>query len=57
MATVPIASDLTLPEIREILADLYHEIDNQGSGRESELFARAHATLAWLLEKYLDVTC
>lgn len=43
---------LTLEEHRILLADLHHEISNQG-GREGELFQRAFLALFALTVEYL----
>lgn len=48
-------NDPTLPEIRELLDDVYHEIDNHRGpdSPDGNLFFRAHETLRWLLDEYL----
>lgn len=50
----PFTPELTLAETRELLADLYHEIDNRGGSRESELFANAYYALHDLVCAYLS---
>lgn len=42
----------SLPELRDLLSNLHHEIENQG-GREGELFREAEETIRWLLDEYL----
>lgn len=45
--------DMTITELRELLEELYHEIDNHG-GALGQLFANAHGVLVELIAEYLD---
>jgi hypothetical protein len=40
--------------MRELLDDLYHEIDNRGGG-EGRIFRRAHDAVAWLVSSYFGL--
>ena len=39
----------TIEELRGVMDDVRHEIDNTGQ----EIFAQAHALLRWLVDEYL----
>lgn len=44
----------TLPELRELLEDVYHEIENHGAETSiGDLCSRAYDALSWLVIDYL----
>lgn len=45
--------EMTLTELRQLLDDLYYEIDNHG-GALGQQFANAHGLLTELIAEYLD---
>jgi len=52
--TMTTIEEITLDDLRELLSDLYHEIDNVGDDRTGKLFANAHHLITLLLAGYLN---